>query len=247
MLLDEPKQGEPLYLREQQFLMEYADDVRSQHNRASRVGFQESSPIDNWRRLIACIIPPGHYCVHKIRYFAPNAKYDLYALISVFNSETTEWRFNLTSTNNSINAYEVDALPIPCFARLKAMPDQRPVVDWKRWETVLGRAETGVVAWEQAVDAEMKATPAEVDAWPDTIHDALATAGKEMSQLGEERQRLTNGFAAWLVDTLKIDEEAFSGMTYLRGSGQFRSDGLASVPGLASQEPEGMWAGIVAE
>ncbi len=63
----------------------------------------------------------------------------------------------------------------------------------------------------------MKKTPPEADAWPDTIHDALATVGKEMSRLGEERQRLTNDFAAWIVETLSIDEEKFSGMTYLRG------------------------------
>jgi hypothetical protein len=63
----------------------------------------------------------------------------------------------------------------------------------------------------------MKGMPIEADAWPDSIHDALAAAGKEMSRLGEERQRQTSDFAAWLVDTLKIDEEAFTGMTYLRG------------------------------
>jgi len=54
-------------------------------------------------------------------------------------------------------------------------------------------------------------------AWPDTVHDALAAAGREMSRLGEERQRLTSGFAAWLIETLGIDEDAFSGMTYIRG------------------------------
>jgi hypothetical protein len=38
-----------------------------------------------------------------------------------------------------------------------------------------------------------------------------------MSRLGEERQRLTNDFATWLIETFKIDEDAFTGMTYLRG------------------------------
>jgi hypothetical protein len=54
--------------------------------------------------------------------------------------------------------------------------------------------------------------------WPDTLHDALAVAGKEMSRLGEDRQRIASGFANWLTETLQIDEARFTGMTYLRGS-----------------------------
>jgi Eco57I restriction-modification methylase len=55
VLLNEPKQGEPLFLREKEYLTEYAADPRSKHHQGPRVGFQESSPIDNWRRLIGCL------------------------------------------------------------------------------------------------------------------------------------------------------------------------------------------------
>jgi type I restriction-modification system DNA methylase subunit len=216
VLLDEPKQGKPLYLREAQFLKEQADDIRSTHHSAFRIGFQESCPIDNWRRLIACVIPAGHYCVHKIRYFAPGAKYDLYALLATFNSKMPDWRFCLTSTNNSVNAYEVDALPIPRFERLNAGNVTKIEVDWERWERVLSGA-GGVAAWEGEVMAEMKQAETSADAWADAIHDALAVAGKEMTRLAQERQRLTREFADWLVELLGIDEERFSGMTYLRG------------------------------
>ena len=168
-------------------------------------------------RLIPTYMPQDHICGHTLRYFSTDARYDLFAVLACIASALCEWRFGLTSTNNHINAYEVDALPIPLFARLKTTSSTLLAVDWKRWDATLGRGEAGVVAWEQAVNAEMKKTSHEAITWPDTIHDALAAAGKEMSRLGEERQRLTNDFATWLIETFKIDEDAFSGMTYLRG------------------------------
>ena len=218
VLRDEPKQGQPLYLREQQYLDQYHNDIRSTHHESFRVGFQESCPIDNWRRLIGCIIPPGHYCVHKIRYFAPDSRYDLYAILAMFNSNMADWRFSITSTNNSLGGYEIDALPIPRFERLKVESPRMIPVEWKRWDALLANAkdDDSITQWEQATLAEMK-TPAEANAWSDTIHDALATAGKEMSRLGEQRQQLTNAFSDWLVEHLGIDLDRFSGITHIRG------------------------------
>ena len=216
VLLDEPKQGEPLYLKEKQFLKEYADDIRSTHHLAERIGFQESSPIDNWRRLIACHIPAGHYCVHKIRYFATDAKYDIFAVLAIFNSRVTEWRFGLTSTNNSINAYEVDALPIPRFECLSGS-NGGSTRDAATWRDLLDCEIGGAARWTEGVTREINHTPRESNSWPDEIHDALAAAGRELSRLGAERQSATNTFAAWLMETLAIDEERFSGLSYLRG------------------------------
>ena len=53
--------------------------------------------------------------------------------------------------------------------------------------------------------------------WPDTIHDALAAAGKEMTRLAEHRQTLASEFSDWLTEFLEIDEGRFSGMSYIRG------------------------------
>jgi hypothetical protein len=86
------------------------------------------------------------------------------------------------------------------------------------WEPLLGNRQSGVEAWEQAVVDEIEKTPADSDSWPDSVHDGLAAAGKEMCRLGEERLRLTNDFARWLVETLQIDESRFTGMTYIRGA-----------------------------
>jgi len=33
--------------------------------------------------------------------------------LALFNSRILEWRFKITSSNNNINGYEVEALPVP--------------------------------------------------------------------------------------------------------------------------------------
>jgi hypothetical protein len=216
-LLDEAKQGEVVFLHYKQYLRRYARDARINHHKLPRIAFQEAAPIDNWRRLISAYMPAGRICGHTLRYFSADANYDLFAILACFGSELCEWRFGLTSTNNHVNAYEVEALPIPLFARLKAGSKKPLTVDWQRWEHKLKPTEPVPGAWEEAVANEIGGTPPDAVAWPDSIHDGLAAAGKEMTRLGEERLHLTNDFTAWLIETLKIDEDSFSGMTYLRG------------------------------
>ena len=218
LLLQEPKQGDPLYLREDEFLHEYGGDSRVNHHKHVRIGFQESSPIDNWRRLIACVIPSGHYCVHKVRYFTDDSKYDLFALLALFNSELSDWRFSITSTNNSVNEYEVNALPIPRFKRLDAAgesavsPDMGPLHSLPTSNSV-----DSVAVWERAVINEITNTAEDSDAWPDSIHDALAASGMELTRLRESRQKLVEHFAEWLFSTLRVNRETFTGRSRLQG------------------------------
>ena len=215
VLLPEPKQGVPLYLKEDEYLREYSNDIRVNHHRALRIGFQESSPIDNWRRLIACVIPAGHFCVHKVRYFTGDATYDLFALLALFNSKMSDWRFGLTSTNNSVNEYEIKALPIPRFD-LNETGKQHD--DSPSWHGVLEQDSVEAVGnWEAAVLQEVSSTPEGAENWPKSIHDALAASGKELARLREERQRLTQAFAEKLFDSLGIDREKFTGRSRIEG------------------------------
>jgi type I restriction-modification system DNA methylase subunit len=217
-LLDEAKQGDVVFLHYERYLKKYANDARINHHKLERIAFQEAAPIDNWRRLIAAYMPAERICGHTLRYFSTDARYDLYAVLACFASALCEWRFGLTSTNNHVNAYEVDVLPIPRFSRLSAENTKPSRVDWRRWESILGNQEAGVEKWEQTVLAEIQKNLGDSDSWPDSIHDALAAAGKEMSHLGEERLSLTNDFANRLVETFQIDEPRFTGMTYIRGA-----------------------------
>ena len=213
VLLPEPKQGEPLYLKEDKYLREYAQDSRVNHHNRMRIGFQESSPIDNWRRLIACVIPAGHYCVHKVRYFTDDANYDLFALLALFNSKMSDWRFGLTSTNNSVNEYEIKALPIPRFARIEVTANARDgIADSNELDSL-----DSICIWEETIEYEIRNTLEEADAWPNLIHDALSTSGRKLAELRQLRQELVDDFAGWMFTTLDIDVKKFTGRTHLQG------------------------------
>ena len=215
VLLAEPKQGKPLYLNENTFLREYARDSRVSHHKSMRVGFQESCPIDNWRRLIACIIPPGQYCAHTVRYFSDDAKYDLFTILALFNSTLSEWRFGLTSTNNHVNEYEINSLPIPRFARIEAATIADVGIDDSNF--LESDSVDSIVVWERSIEDEIENTPEEADAWPNSIHDALSTSGRKLAELRQSRQDLIEDFVESLFTTLMIDRENFMGRTHLLG------------------------------
>ena len=218
ILLSEPKQGEPLYLREGEFLKEYAGDSRVDHHKHTRVGFQESSPIDNWKRLIGCLIPAGHYCVHKVRYFTQDSRYDLFTLLVLFNSELSDWRFSITSTNNGVNEYEINALPIPRFQRLDSVEQSGALLNEEGAEGLFGFGSLDLISdWETLLATEIRSTLEDSDAWPDSIHDGLSAAGRELTRLRESRQQLVEDFAKSLFTLLGIDREKFTGRTYLQG------------------------------
>ena len=219
VLLPEPKQGEPLYLREEAFLREYAGDSRVDHHNILRLGFQESSPIDNWRRLIACIIPPEHYCAHTVRYFIEDSNYDIYTLLVLVNSAFSDWRFSLTSTNNHVNGYEINALPIPRFDRISIAVEGGACSNGELVTALYESNSIDTVAiWEAAVTDEIRKTPEDANAWPNSIHNALSVSGQELTRLRKSRQVLIEDFAEWLFTTLRIDHEKFMGRTHLQGS-----------------------------
>ena len=77
-----------------------------------RIGLQRGAAVDNWRRLISCIIPPHAFCFDTIILALPQ-KIDTYILLGLLNSNLWEWRFRCTSTTNHVNEYELSGLSIP--------------------------------------------------------------------------------------------------------------------------------------
>ncbi|MCL4477069.1 MAG: N-6 DNA methylase [Nitrospirae bacterium] len=110
---EEPKQGEPVYLDVDKFLHAHGKDTKAYDHRYLRIGYQRGSAIDNWRRIIATIIEKDNFCSDTINYIVNPKDYDLYAVLALLNSLLWEWRFRLTSTNNHVNAYEIDSMPMP--------------------------------------------------------------------------------------------------------------------------------------
>ncbi|MGI8551457.1 MAG: Eco57I restriction-modification methylase domain-containing protein, partial [Dehalococcoidia bacterium] len=112
LLRSKAKQGKPRYLRVERYLAAKRDSAKARHHEALRIGFQKGAAIDNWRRIIGTIIPPGYYCFDTIMYLVPKGADDR-ALLGILNSELWEWRFRATSVTNHANTYEIQEILIP--------------------------------------------------------------------------------------------------------------------------------------
>ena len=109
---EQPKQGVPKYLDKKKFLSAHSPDTKAYDYRYTRIGYQRGSAIDNWRRIISTIIEKGNFCSDTINYIVNPKDVNIYFLLSLLNSSLWEWRFRLTSTNNHVNSYEIDGMPI---------------------------------------------------------------------------------------------------------------------------------------
>ena len=62
--LIEPKQGESLFFNREKYLAHHANSKKAFHHRSRRVVYQRYAAIDNFRRLIAVILPENYFCSH---------------------------------------------------------------------------------------------------------------------------------------------------------------------------------------
>ena len=65
----EASQGTAMFLNRNKFLAGKPASVKRNHHQTSKVGWQESSAQNDFRRIIAAMITEGQFCNHKINYF----------------------------------------------------------------------------------------------------------------------------------------------------------------------------------
>jgi hypothetical protein len=110
-------QGTPVYLRKDRFLERTSGGDKIHHHRESRVGFQRKSPQNNYRRLIATLVPQGTFLLESVSYVPQSeTKVPLAVVLALLNSKLADWYFRLGSSNAMIGAYQVENLPFPRFA-----------------------------------------------------------------------------------------------------------------------------------
>lgn len=123
----EASQGEAIYLRKKKYLEGKPDSIKASHYAQSRIGWQESSPQNNFRRIIAAFIPEGEFCNHKINYIPVNdSKISLNLVLALLDSKISDWFFRLGSTNAAVSHYQIYSLPVCQFAT-----DAVSVVVWQ--------------------------------------------------------------------------------------------------------------------
>jgi hypothetical protein len=110
-------QGEPVYLDVEEFLYGKRDSSKAFDYLQERVGFQRSSPQNNFRRIIAARIPKGNFCLDTISYVTESScKINLDLVLALLNSALLDWYFRIVSTNSKVNEYQFDLLPVPTFS-----------------------------------------------------------------------------------------------------------------------------------
>ena len=114
--LRQASQGNDLFLNVPGFLDGKRPDTKAFHHRLERVGLQESSPQNNFRRIIACRIPVGEFCNHTINYTtSAHNLITLELVLAVLNSTFADWYFRLGSTNAHVSHYQLKNIPCPRF------------------------------------------------------------------------------------------------------------------------------------
>ena len=117
-------QGDDLFLDVEAFLKDKGADTKAFHHRHRRVGWQESSPQNNFRRIIAALIPAGEFFNHTVNYLTEfHAKVPLSFVVGLLNSTLADWYFRLGSTNAHVSHYQLYNLPCPIF-REKATTEE---------------------------------------------------------------------------------------------------------------------------
>ena len=125
-VLRSASQGDDILLDVARFLREKDESTKAFHHRHLRVGVQESCPQNNFRRIIASLIPAGEFCNHKINYVPePASKLPLEVVLALLNTKLADWYFRLGSTNAAVSHYQLHNLPCPVFADARAPTDDR--------------------------------------------------------------------------------------------------------------------------
>jgi type I restriction-modification system DNA methylase subunit len=115
-VLRSASQGESLYLNVKDFLNSKGPGAKAHHSKQDRIGFQRSSPQNNFRRIVSCPIPKGEFCFDTVSYVPySDCKIPPMLLLALLNSKLLDWYFRLGSTNSKVNEYQFNNLPCPIF------------------------------------------------------------------------------------------------------------------------------------
>jgi hypothetical protein len=110
-------QGDDLLVNVEKFLAGKGPDTKAYHHRYRRIGLQESSRQNNFRRIIAALVPAGEFFNHKVNYLPEHtSKHPLEFVLALLNSMLADWYFRLGSTNAAVSHYQLYNLPCPRFA-----------------------------------------------------------------------------------------------------------------------------------
>jgi hypothetical protein len=134
----EASQGEPVFLNVKKFLSGRRESSKAFDHLEERVGFQRSSPQNNFRRVIAARIPKGNFCLDTISYVTESScVINLDLLLALLNSAILDWYFRTVSMNSKVNEYQFNLLPVPTFFDDNRILDTEHFFEDRNWAGLL--------------------------------------------------------------------------------------------------------------
>jgi len=241
-----------VYLDAQRFLAFHGKDTKAYDHLYVRIGYQRGSAIDNWRRIIATIIEKGNFCSDTINYIVNPKELGLFAILALLNSSPWEWRFRLTSTNNHVNAYEIDSIPIRriCFVTPKEEREKLAEEEEKLYERYLenGNWDSLLFFVNQRLEKQYISDPelvkkhnadplnrdfqikeGELVEQSDVVHDLLAFLSEKMIEYNKEKNKETKSLLGWLEREIGAKVEDLTGKTTIKKYHETTVDNLISI------------------
>jgi Alw26I/Eco31I/Esp3I family type II restriction m6 adenine DNA methyltransferase len=202
----DPKQGKPQYLKISEFLKNRTEDTKAYDYRFPRIGYQRGSAIDNWRRIIATVLEEGVFCSDTINYIKATQEINLYTILAFLNSYLWEWRFRLTSTNNHVNSYEIDSLPLSYVKyEIKTNKQNQKLNDLiKAYEEFLNKINSENIMY--LTDQCIHENNVEI------IYSLLAYLSKRMVEMNKRKQKLWENINAIFTNN-GVDVEEYSSLS----------------------------------
>lgn len=107
----------PGYVRKKAFLKKLGSSIKANDIHRVRLTGQQICNMGQVWRLKFCFVEPGDILANSCNYITIDGGVlggyvDLNYILALLNSRLLNWRFKLTSTNNHVNNYELDDLPI---------------------------------------------------------------------------------------------------------------------------------------
>jgi hypothetical protein len=199
LLRSNAKQGVPLYLDKSGFLEGRGPDTRAHDHRFPRIGYQSCAALDNWRRIIAAYIEEGEFCTYTINYIVNPRQLSLYAVLALLNSSLWEWRFRLISSNNHVNPYVIDSMPIPDLYFSATMEERETAAQslMEEYSKCLTQGYTDTFfTWTKRNILDSK---------KELVFEVLAFLAKRITSLRIEKEAEAASFQSDLLDFYSID------------------------------------------
>jgi Alw26I/Eco31I/Esp3I family type II restriction m6 adenine DNA methyltransferase len=199
---DTLSQGEPLFLDKDNFLKTEKPTSKAFAFQHRRIVFQRNTGVDDARRLHAALLSPGHFAADSLNFLSKNlSEIATYFLLAILNSSISEWRFRISSTNNHVNAYEIERIPTPQITAVTGH-HQRELAVRGVIKDYQDREYTAMIKWVERELQWSSETNTSKAGRNDTVHDLLAYLAEQVTVMYKERAEIEATWREWVEATL---------------------------------------------